>query len=134
MAPNICNCLHLALFCLLLCLRLLVLLLFKALCCGLELLFVDHEEVARPTLGKVRLCQDVLDTSDWAHITLFVNVFQLVHLIRLVNDPVPLFEMYELVPRLEWIGRARGSSSSWSFLLLLHVLFTLLYQSLLNLF
>ena len=60
-------------------------------------MLVHNEEVAGSTLGKVRLSQNVLHARDGRNFALVIDVLQLVHLIRLINDPVSLLEVDKLV-------------------------------------
>ena len=53
---------------------LLLLLQLESFSCCFELLLVDNKEVTWSSFRKVGLSQDVLDTSDWTDITLFVDV------------------------------------------------------------
>ena len=56
-------------------------------------MLVHHEEVAGSALGKVGLSQDVLHARDWRNFALVVDIFELVHLIWLINNPVALLEV-----------------------------------------
>ena len=64
---------------------------------SLKLGFVDDEEVARASLRKVWLSEDVLHAGDGADLALFVDVLELVHLVWLVYDPVAFLEVHQLV-------------------------------------
>ena len=72
---------------------LLLLLEFESLCGSFELLFVDDEEVTRPSFREIGLCQDVLHTCDRAHLALVIDVLELVHLIWLIDNSVTLLEV-----------------------------------------
>ena len=72
---------------------LLLLLHFETFSRRLKLLFVHHEEVARPTFGKVWLCQNILHSCDWTDFSLFIDVLQLMHLVWFVDDSIPFFEV-----------------------------------------
>jgi len=65
--------------------------------CCLELGLVDNEKVTGAPLTEIRLRQDVLHTSDGTNFTFLIDVFQLVHFIRLINDPITLLEVDQLV-------------------------------------
>lgn len=93
MAPDICDRLHLPLLGLLFSLRLIILLLLEAFRRSFKLLLIDYKEVAWTSLREIWLGQDVLDTCDWANVSLLINIFQLVHLIGFINDSVTFLEM-----------------------------------------
>ena len=101
MAANIGHSLYFALF-----LELFSLLLLgflgEAFGCSFKFVLVDNEKVARSTLREIWLRQDVLHSRDWTDFTLIVNVLQLVHIVRLVDDPVSLLEMNQFVVRIPW--------------------------------
>ena len=96
MTPDIRDSLHLALLRQLLSL-LLLLFQLEAFGGGLKLLLIHHEEVAGSALGKVGLSQDVLHAGDRRNFALVVDVLELVHLVGLIDDPVALLEVDELV-------------------------------------
>ena len=75
----------------------LLLLHFEALRRRLELLLVHHEEVAGAPLREVGLCEDVLHSRNRTDLALIVDVLELVHLVRLVNDPIALLEVDQFV-------------------------------------
>ena len=96
MTPNVRNSLHFALFCQLFCL-LFLLLQFEAFRRRFELLLVHHEEVTWSALRKVRLGQNVLNPRDWRNFALVINILQLVHLVRLVDDSITLLKVDQFV-------------------------------------
>ena len=53
--------------------------------------------MARSTLGKVGLCEDVLNPGYGTYFSLIVDVFELVHLVWLINNPIALFKVNQLV-------------------------------------
>ena len=103
MASNVCDSLLLLLSCELfsglysLCF---LLLLFESLGRSLEFLFVNNEEVTRSALRKVWLSQYVLNARNRRHLTFVVNILKLVHLIRLIYNPVAFFKVDHLVVRI----------------------------------
>ena len=99
MAANVCNGLSFLLLSQLLCFRLLFLLLlqFKPFRRCFELGLIDDKEVARAALGEVRLGQYVLHTSDGTDLALFIDVFQLMHLVGFVDDTITFLKMDQLV-------------------------------------
>ncbi len=92
MAPYVSHSLQLLLFGYLFSL-LLFLLELETLRRSLKLLFVDDEEMAGASFREIRLGQDVLHTSDRAHITFVIDVLQLVSLIWLVDNSVTFLEV-----------------------------------------
>lgn len=100
MTPNVCHSLLLLLSRKLFsCLYplLFLLLLFEPFCCSFKLLFVHNEEMAGSAFREVWLSQDVLNTRDWRHLTFVVNILKLVHLIRLIYNPIAFFKVNHLV-------------------------------------
>ena len=100
MAPNVCHSLLLLLSGKLfsgLDFLLFLLLLFEALGCSLKFLFVDNEEVTRSALREVWLRQYVLNACNRCHFTLIIDILQLIHLIRLIYDPVTFFKVDHFV-------------------------------------
>ena len=81
----------------------------EALRCSLELCLVHDEEVAGSTLGKVGLRKDVLHTSDGTYLSLIVDVFELVHFIGLINNPIALFKVNQLIFLAVLLKRIRGA-------------------------
>lgn len=61
--------------------------------------------MARSPFREVWLSQDVLDAGDRADLSLVIDILQLMHVIRLVNYPIALLKMDQL------IGRASCRSS-----------------------
>ena len=49
------------------------------------------------SLWEIWLSQDVLDTCYWTNITLLIDVFELMHLIGLVNYPITFLEMDQFI-------------------------------------
>ena len=70
---------------------------FEALGCRFEFLLVHYEKVAGTALGKVWLGKNVLDTRDRRHFTFVIDIFELVHLVRFVNDPITLLKVDQFV-------------------------------------
>ena len=101
MAANIGHSLYFALFLELFSLLLLSFL-GEAFCCSFKFMLVHDEKVARSTLREIWLRQDVLHSRDWTDFTLIVDVLELVHIVRLVYDPVSLLEMNQFVIRIPW--------------------------------
>ena len=56
-------------------------------------MFVDHKEVAWTAFREIGLCQYVLHSSYGTHITLIIDILQLMHLIWLINYAIALFEV-----------------------------------------
>ena len=81
----------------------------KALGCSLELCLVHDEEVAGSALGKVGLGEDVLYTCDGTYLSLIVDVFELVHFIGLINNPIALFKVNQLIFLFVLLKRIRGA-------------------------
>ena len=69
----------------------------KAFGCSFKFMLVYNEKVARSTLREIWLRQDVLHSRDWTDFTLIVDVLELVHFVRLVDDPVAFLEVHQLV-------------------------------------
>ena len=70
--------------------------------CSFKFVLVHDEKVARSTLREIWLRQDVLHSRDWTDFTLIIDVLELVHIVRLVDDPVSLLEMNQFVIRIPW--------------------------------
>lgn len=70
---------------------------FEALGRRFKLLFVHYEKVAGTALGKIWLGQNVLDARDRRHFTFVIDILELVHLVRLVNDPITLLKVDQFV-------------------------------------
>ena len=133
MTPNVCYCLHFALLSQLFSL-LFLLLNFESFCGRLKLLLVHHKKVTGTSLTEVRLCQNVLHSSDRAYVSLLINVFELVHLVGFVDDTITFFEMNQLIPWLKRVRRVYRLLHSWGlWWLLLCGLFALLDKSLFDL-
>ena len=65
--------------------------------------------MAGATLGKVGLRKDVLHTSDGTYLSLIVDVFELVHLVGLINNPIAFFKVNQLVFLAVLLKRIRGA-------------------------
>ena len=63
----------------------------------LKLGLIHYEEVAWSSFRKVWLSEDILDTSDGTNFTFLIDVLELVHLVRLVNDTVTFLKVHQLV-------------------------------------
>ena len=74
----------------------------------LELRLVHDEEVAGSALGEVWLREDVLNPGDRAYLSLVIDVLELVHLIGLINNPIALFKVNQLVFLAVLLKRIRG--------------------------
>ena len=81
----------------------------EALGCSLELCLVYDEEVARSALGKVGLGEDVLYTCYGTYLSLIVDVLELVHFIGLINNPIALFKVNQLIFLAVLLKRIRGA-------------------------
>ena len=92
MAANVSNCLQLLLLGQLFSL-LFLLLQLEAFGRSLKLSLVHYEEVARSSLGKVWLREDVLDAGDGADFAFLVDILELMHLIGLVDDAIALLKV-----------------------------------------
>ena len=53
--------------------------------------------MAGTAFGKVGLREDVLDPGDGTYFSLVVDVLELVHLVGLINYPIALFKVNQLV-------------------------------------
>lgn len=73
---------------------------------SLELVLVDHEEVARAPLGEVWLSQDVLHSCDRADLAFVIDVLQLVHVVGLVYNAIALLKVNQLVARQSLLRRS----------------------------
>ena len=96
MAANICHSLYFALFLEFFSLLLLGFL-SKTFGCSFKFVLVDYEEVARTSFREIWLRQNVLNTRDRTDFTLVVDILQLVHIVWLINDPIALLEMNQLI-------------------------------------
>ena len=65
--------------------------------------------MAGATLGKVGLSEDVLNPGNWTYFSPIVDVFQLVHLVGLINNPIALFKVNQLVFLAVLLKRIRGA-------------------------
>lgn len=65
--------------------------------------------MAGTALGKVGLCEDILDPGDRTYLSLIVDVFELVHLVGLINNPIALFKVNQLVFLAVLLKRIRGA-------------------------
>ena len=54
----------------------------------LEFRLIHYKEMARSSLGEVRLCQDILHTCDWTHFSLVIDVLELMDIVGLVYDAI----------------------------------------------
>ena len=81
----------------------------EALGFSLELCLVHDEEVAGSALGKVGLGEDVLYTCDGTYLSLIVDVLELVHFIGLINNPIALFKVNQLIFLAVLLKRIRGA-------------------------
>ena len=81
----------------------------EALGCSLELCLVHDEEVAGSALGKVGLGEDVLYTCYGTYLSLIVDVLELVHFIGLINNPIALFKVNQLIFLAVLLKRIRGA-------------------------
>ena len=80
-------------------------------------MFIDDKEVTGAPLRKVRLSQNVLHSSDRRDISLVVDVLQLMHFIRLIDNPVSFFKVDKFIllsvrccRRAEWMSLSGGCS------------------------
>ena len=88
---------------------------------SLELGLIHYKEVTRSSLRKVWLSEDVLDTSDGTNFTFLIDILELVHLVRLVDDTVTFLKVHQLVRFLpiEYITELAVIVTTTAFLALL---------------
>ena len=66
-------------------------------CSSLKFRLINNEEVTWSTLREVRLRQDILHACYRAHLSLVIDILQLVNIIWLIDNPVTSFKVYKSI-------------------------------------